>query len=518
MYSNLNQELNFLAVILWQMGGLIGLILMKKYTFEKMETGLTAITQKSYSLHEVMLSVQSILQKTYVNRQFWVRCEISRISLHNQSGHCYLELIDKNETSILAQQRGIIWSDKYYSITEKFRAATNSNLSGGMKVLFLCSISFHPMHGLSLNISDIEPSFTLGEMARSKNESIARLKAEGLYNKNRSLKLPVLPKRIAVISVITSRGYQDFVSTIENYQKKFSIHTRLFEAILQGDNAVPTIINAMRKIISYKNSFDAIVIIRGGAGEAGLSCYDEFSLSSAIAESPLPVITGIGHASNETVVEMISFKNCITPTAAATFLLEHFEAQSTNLNEFSGKVTDLAKTFLKSENNYLMQCSERFNLILSNILNRHEHRLLNLIAGFPAYLSRYFLISKQNIRHSSNVLINVKRISREIYLKDLRIMAAEILRGVAGLFNSQNTLLHETRKSMDDYAFHIRRRHDSILHLEEKIAIMNPANTLQRGYSITRINGKAIIDAINILPGDKIETELAKGKLISTVK
>ncbi len=444
------------------------------FIFEQMDTGSIAITQKTYSLFEVMQSVQAVLQKNYVNRMFWVRCELSRISLHAQSGHCYLELIDKNESSIVAQMRGIIWSDRYTIVSEKFKAVTNSPLSGGMKLLLQCSVNFHPVHGLSLSITDIEPSFTLGEMARMKNDSIRRLKKEGLFNLNRELKLALLPKRIAIISVSTSRGYQDFISTIIDHTNKYSINIHLFDAILQGENAVPTIVRAINKILADKNKYDAIAIIRGGAGDAGLACYDEYSLAATIAGSSLPVITGIGHATNETVVEMVAYKNCITPTAAAMFILEKFDDQLDFLNVQAGILNEFIKSYFTDEKKNLMSQSEKFCYIVSNHINRQDFQLKNLLAGLPANLSRFYSIQKN------------------------------LLQGEAIKTGTASMQIQNNKKT--------------ITHISEKITLLDPVNTLKRGYSITRINGKALTETSGIAAGMKLETELAKGKIISTVE
>ena len=484
-----------------------------------MESDSIAIMQKTYSLHEIMHSVQSVLLKTYANRQYWVRCELSRISLHAQSGHCYLELIDKNETAIVAQQRGIIWADKYNSISEKFKAITNTPLAGGMKVLLQCSVNFHPVHGLSLTVSDIEPSFTLGEMARMKNESIARLKSEGLFNVNRRLKLSLLPQCLALVSVATSRGYQDFISTIANHHHQYSINCRLFEAVLQGESAVPTLIRAINKIFSQKEKFDAIVIIRGGAGDAGLACYDEYSLSALIARSPLPVITGIGHASNETVVEMIAYKNCITPTAAATFILEKFDAQSLFLTEQTVYLKDLSKTFFSKEKQYLSTQSERFCLIVRNHTNRQDFQIKNLIAGLPANLREFFSLTRQNIKQSVQTILNVKRLGKQSELLiDLNRKIIEIKQRIENHFILNRNLLSEQSIKLSTVSPKFKRNNEIIDHLSEKIILLNPVNTLMRGYSITRLNGKALTESSDLVSGMQLETQLANGIVISIVE
>ncbi len=439
-----------------------------------MDSGRIAITQKTHSLQEVMLSVQSVLQKSYANRLFWVRCELSRISLHGQSGHCYLELIDKNATSIVAQMKGILWADKYFSVSEKFKAVTNSPLAGGMKILIQCAVSFHPLHGLSLIISDIEPSFTLGEMARMKNESISRLKSEGLFNLNKKLQLPLLPQRIAIISVATSRGFHDFISTLEQHHTKYAINYTLFEAILQGDKAVPTLSRAIGKIISHKDSFDAVAIIRGGAGDAGLSCYDEYSLSAVIARCELPVITGIGHATNETVVEMIAYKNCITPTAAAMFILEKFDIQQQAISDFFERLRLNINAFVNDEKSLITAGSERFCMLVKNQLYAQKFHLMSLISGLPSRLENYFSYSHLFIRQSAQAVLNVNQL--------------------------------------------LKNHKESLAHLSDKTHLLDPVNTLKRGYSITRYHGKALTDTRKLSKGMVVETELAEGKIVSIIE
>jgi exodeoxyribonuclease VII large subunit len=432
------------------------------------------VIPKTYSLHEVMQSIQSVLQKNYSSKTFWVRCEIARINLHDQSGHCYLELIDKNETTLVAQMKGIIWSDHYQHIAEKFEKITKSPLGAGMKVLIQSSVSFHPLFGLSLTITDIEPSFTLGELAKMKSDSIERLKSEGLFNLNQKLTLPKLPGRIALISVSTSRGYLDFIRTLENHSKQYSIKCTLFEAVLQGENALPTITKALSTIFTRKNKFDAIAIIRGGAGDAGLACYDEYSLASFIARSPLPVITGIGHASNETVTEMVAFKNCITPTAAATFILEKFDTQLLSLIEMSGIITGYCENTLSKSKKTLQFQSKQFSLLVVNRIQHSVYQLKNQVAGLPSSISLYVSLINQQIRNSQDKIIKTSE--------------------------------------------YIRSKDELINHISEKISLLDPVNILRRGFSITRKNGIALHDTADLAEGDTIETQLTDGKITSVIK
>ena len=362
----------------------------------------TSMIQKSYSLLEVMNSIQSVVKKNYDSRKYWVKCELVKLNVHQASGHCYLELVDRNESTMVAQCKGIIWSDFYQIIQQKFRSTINAELGSGMKVLFHCNVTFHPIHGFSLYVTDVEPAFTLGEMAKMKNEAILKLRQENIFDLNKKKTLPLLPKRIAVISVETSRGYQDFISTINNYHKNFVLELSLFEATLQGDNAVTTIIRALQKIASRIDDFDVVTIIRGGAGDTGLACYDEFTLAKTVACFPLPIVTGIGHATNETVTEMVAFKNCITPTAAADFFLEKFYTQDILIRQMVEKLIGFSSEYLSESKAMLNDTIKDFQ-ILCNTAMEKNHALINKTSELLLKFSlRYTLDERSLLQNKIN--------------------------------------------------------------------------------------------------------------------
>ena len=278
---------------------------------------------KYYSLAELSASIESVVAKTYRN-SYWVKAEIARLNHYPKSGHCYPDLVEKKNGIIMSQIRGTIWSGYFSDINKKFISVTREPLNDGMTVLFLAKVTYNAVYGLSLQISDIEPSFTLGEMAKEKSLSIEKLKKEGLFSKNKQLTTPLLIRRIAVISVETSKGYHDFIKTIDNNDWNYKFFHMLFPAVLQGEAAIKSITEQLKIIKKVSHHFDAVTIIRGGGGDIGLSSYDSFKLSSEVASFPLPIITGIGHATNETVVEMIAWANKITPTDVAYFLIQKY--------------------------------------------------------------------------------------------------------------------------------------------------------------------------------------------------
>ncbi|HQV99290.1 MAG TPA: exodeoxyribonuclease VII large subunit [Bacteroidia bacterium] len=453
--------------------------------------------QKSFSLLEVMNSVQSVVKKNYDSKKFWVKCELVKLNLHQSSGHCYLELADRNESTMVAQCKGIIWADSYQVIQQKFRSTINSELASGMKVLFQCNVTFHPIHGFSLYVTDVEPAFTLGEMAKMKNDSILKLKSEKVFDLNKQKKLPLLPKRIAVISVETSRGYQDYIITINNYHKKFALELSLFEATLQGDNAITTIVRALQKIASRIDDFDVVTIIRGGAGDTGLACYDEYALAKEVACFPIPIVTGIGHATNETVTEMVAFKNCITPTAAADFFLEKFYAQDILINQLSEKLINSVSQSLNDTKEYFFDTVNEFQALCISVMEK-SHALVNNTTELLVKFSRRALVDeKLYLQNNINVLKNIpgrQLISQQRNLVEISVK--QLHRNVSHQFKNQN-------------------QHLTLL--ESKINLLDPINTLARGYSITRKNGKAITSVTEINIGDSVETTVAEGKFTGTI-
>ncbi|MDO9028037.1 MAG: exodeoxyribonuclease VII large subunit, partial [Candidatus Roizmanbacteria bacterium] len=257
------------------------------------------------SLLEVTQSIQKTLSERYKS-SFWVKAEMNKLNLYPQSGHCYPDLVEKKDGKVIAQMRATLWKDDYIRINNSFQRILKEPLKNGVQILFSAKITFDPAYGLALRIIDIDPSFSLGELEREKQETIERLKKEGIFNKNKEQKLPLLPQRIAIISVETSKGYADFLKIIDENSWGYKFFHFLFPAFLQGEKAIESIGHQLKRIEKVKSHFDVVAIIRGGGGDVGLSCYNNYQLASEVALFPIPVITGIGHATNETVLEMLA--------------------------------------------------------------------------------------------------------------------------------------------------------------------------------------------------------------------
>ena len=405
----------------------------------------------TYSLFELNNIIKDAISYALPDA-YWVVAEIADIKL-NQKGHCYLELVEKNDNKVIAQVKANIWAYEYRKLSHKFQAATNESLRPGMKVLLLAAVIFHEVYGLSLNVRDIDPAYTMGEMALKKREVIERLTKEGLIGLNKSLSLPIVPQRIAVISSPTAAGYGDFFGQLDNnpYGYRF-IHT-LFPALMQGSGAEQSIISALRKVSQKIDLFDVLVIIRGGGSVIDLNCFDSYNLASEVAKSLLPVITGIGHEKDDTVVDITAHTKMKTPTAVAEFLISGLRSFEENIIEIQNRLVKHSGIFIRAGNFAMTSLTQRLNFISIQL----------------------------------TVSLQTKIEGME---KDLRIHARQF----------------------------IQKNCSSLDNLEKVIRLLDPANVLKRGYSITHHRGKILKDVSLLRKGDFIDTILFEGVVKSIVE
>ncbi|MBK5214537.1 MAG: exodeoxyribonuclease VII large subunit [Flavobacteriaceae bacterium] len=334
----------------------------------------TIANRQVFSLFEVSRSIENAIAKRYKN-SYWIKAEMNKLNLYQHSGHCYPDLVEKRDGKVIAQLRANLWRTDYEHINKRFLEILKEPLKDGIKILFLARIHFHSVHGLSLQIMDIDPSFTLGDLEQEKQETIKKLQSEGVFKQNKTRKLALVPQRIAVISVETSKGYEDFLSVLTKNSWNYSFFTFLFPSILQGDKAVTEITKQLERIKKVQLHFDAVAIIRGGGGDIGLSSFNHYALTKAIAEFPLPVLTGIGHTANETVTEMVSYYNAITPTKLAEFLIQKFHNFSVPVKEAERKVGDMSLRLLQDTKTAFENTIRLFRGGTRSLVNDHKHRL-----------------------------------------------------------------------------------------------------------------------------------------------
>ena len=314
-----------------------------------------------YSLSEISKSIERVIAKNYT-KAYYIKAEILKLNYYPHSGHCYPELVEKENGKIKTQLRAVIWATQFKEINDRFIKITGEPLKEDIGILCLATVEFSTQHGLSLHIQDIEPTYTLGELAKNKQEVIQRLKKEQIFTANKHKFLPPVPKRIAIISVETSKGYHDFMVTLNQNNWNYKFQCELFPSILQGDKAIISIVHQLEMIANRAHQFDCIVIVRGGGGDVGMSCYDDYQLASKVASSPLPVITGIGHSTNDTITDMVAYQNKITPTEVAYFLIQQFHNFSIQLEDLQSKIVKGTLEILKDQDIFFSQIGNMMQL------------------------------------------------------------------------------------------------------------------------------------------------------------
>ena len=434
-------------------------------------------------------------------REYWVEAEISE--LREVRGHCYIDLIEKAEgtNTPVARASAKCWANTWSTVGPLFEKVTGQRLHTGMKVLMLVGANFHPAYGFSWIISDIDPTYTLGDMARKRQAIIDQLKREGVFDMQKELEMPLFCQHIAVISSANAAGYGDFVNQLESNAYGFKFVTQLFPATMQGEGVEQSIIDALNKIYASMSSphpstltppldpkgrfqseaekepsaFDCVVIIRGGGATSDLSGFDTLALAENVAQFPLPVITGIGHERDESVLDMISHTRVKTPTAAAAFLIENLKRVWDYLQDAQTMLAANAKQRMETEQMRLMRASEKIPSLFSLVREKEERRL-------DRVLQKIINAAQQGVSNNSH---------------KIDIMEGNMLPLASRLLMEQKHRLQM---------------------LEQRALALDPALLLKRGYSITTHNGIVVRDASQLKPGDVLETRVEKGIVQSEVR
>lgn len=430
--------------------------------------------QKILSLYELNLLVRSNIRASFPE-EYWIQAELSDVR-SNYSGHCYMELIQKDPKSnaLMAKARGIIWSNVYVRLRHYFEQETGQAFVSGIKVLVKVTIDFHELYGYSLTVVDIDPAYTLGDLARRRKEILERLDKEGILTMNKELEFPEPVQRIAVISSATAAGYGDFCNQLYGNDFGFVFYTKLFPAVMQGDMVEDTIIKALEKIYSEADNWDVVVIIRGGGATSDLSGFDTYDLAAHCAQFPLPVITGIGHERDDTVLDMISHTRVKTPTAAAEFIIGLMQKTAYKLEQLADRIHNEILDRISSEEELLNKIMTRIPIVVQARLQKENIRCERIQSRIIMAWQKRFLNEQHHLDVFPRLLMSVR-----------------------------SSLGKETHK----------------LELMERILkTASPENLLKRGYSITYHNGKAVKDVSELSSGDEIETMVATGKIKSIVK
>lgn len=418
---------------------------------------------------QIRLTLENELEPVY-----WVVGELADFRQAPQ-GHVYFELVEKQGSQVLAKIRANLWQFTYRSVAAKFESITGTSLKNGMKVLAQVAVTYHPVYGLSVNVKDIDPSFSLGERARLRQETIDRLTREGLLRLNGRFELPPVIQRIAVISSATAAGYGDFVNQIEHNPYGYKVYHKLFNSLMQGNEAVSNLIFALDRVKAEAEilGLDAVIIIRGGGAQLDLDCFDDYRLGAAIANFPIPVFTGIGHERDETVADLVAHTRLKTPTAVAEFLLSGFREFEENLGLILLRLDRSTRQQLREEENRIHQYALRAKSLAGNRISLEAEKVKNRS-------NRIHLAAKSQLK-----------------IQNLNLEALE--KGI--------------KKSWESFA---RQQQEKLDNQENLLRQLDPEAILKRGYTRTELKGKPIHLSKAEL-GDQIETYTQDQKISSII-
>jgi exodeoxyribonuclease VII large subunit len=448
-----------------------------------------------FTLKEVTQSIRRTLEGRY-GSLYWIQAELVKLNPYPHSGHCFPELAEKQGDRIVARMRAVIWRDDYLRINDRFLSVLGESLADGINVLICARITYDPVHGIALHITDVDPSYTLGSLEREKRETLARLESEGLLDRNRQLAIALVPARIAVISVETSKGYGDFTRVLEGNPWGYRFFHMLFPAVLQGTKAVETMTRQLERIAKVARHFDVAAIIRGGGDDLGFASYNDYRLARAIALCPIPVMTGIGHAANDTVADRVAAANSITPTKMAEDLVARSRDFDLAVEEARVSVSHHARHLLVTEESAFSQLAQRFR----------------------SQAARRLALSRSQLSRASVAAVQQTRFSLRRSAQAHADLAALVRRYTTlQLAGSREKLSRERAELSRQSALAGTRQRVALENLETNVRNLDPVNVMKRGYSITLARGKAVRAAGELAPGELITTRLYAGTVTSTV-
>jgi exodeoxyribonuclease VII large subunit len=326
--------------------------------------------------------IQQTLKETFTE-SYWITAEINELKL-SAAGHCYLELVEKDADTLQAKAGATIWANSYRLLKPFFETAAGRPLSPGMRVLVKAAVQYHPVFGLNLSITDLDPAYTVGELEMQRRKTVALLQADGVFDMNRELPFPLLPQRLAVISSEHAAGYQDFMKHLHRNENGYAFHTQLFPSLMQGAGAAQSMIEALALVNEQYEAFDAVVIIRGGGSAADLSCFDDYELALHVAQFPLPVLTGVGHDKDTSIVDLVAHQPLKTPTAVAGFLIECFAGQDAQLQQWEQTLKHTVQQKIQLSKNYLTMQKNRMETAVKLCFQK-AHSYLELTAHTIQY-------------------------------------------------------------------------------------------------------------------------------------
>lgn len=454
----------------------------------------TTATQQAMSLFELNARVHAVLQNS-MKKAYWVTAELSEVRTAS-NGHCYVEFVQKDERSgaLVAKARGIIWRTNYRLISDHFRRTTGRLLGVGIKVMVEVTVTFHELYGYSLNVLNIDPTYTMGDLAQRRLEIIRQLEEDGVMDLNKELTLPRVVSRVAIISSATAAGYGDFCNQLEQSGLPFT--TKLFPAVMQGDRVEESVIAALDDIAAEEEKWDVVVIIRGGGATTDLNGFDSYLLASNVAQFPLPVLTGIGHERDDTIVDLVAHTRLKTPTAVAAFLIEGRQNEQGRLETLQTQLAQLADKRLQDERQRLKDLSSRLTIAAMNDIHAQRHAFNEQAHRFDLASSRYLALQRQQLLRLSARMEVLVQSNVQSERQRLQQMPERLAQAVKERFTAE------------------RHRQEMI---SRSLKLAGPERILAMGFSITMKDGHAVNSAEQLQPGDELTTLFQHGSVKSVV-
>lgn len=448
------------------------------------------------SLTELQLIIKDSLYLALPD-MYWVTAEITEIK-ENSAGHCYLELVEKysEEKNVRARVKAIIWSNRYRFLKSFFENITGESLNEGLKILVKVKIEYHEIYGLSLIITDIDPSYTIGEMAMKRQLIIKRLEEEGVFTMNKEVEFPVAPQRIAVISSKNAAGYSDFINHLNGNSSGYVFYPFLIDTVMQGNETEQSIIKALDKIALNISMFDVVVIIRGGGSQSDLSWFDNYDIAYYITQYPLPVITGIGHEKDISVTDMVAFQSLKTPTAVADYLIDRMTETENQIMDLSTGITNISQNIIEKNRNRVDTCRMKLipvaRLMMSDIKEDISGKIIEIIN-----------IGKESVVRAGLSPVNQKSRLTSAVRSYSSVKESDLKRNRYDLIS----LVSNTLKS----------NNINIAGLKNTLEMLRPEKVLGRGYTITSYKGKILKSCDEIKTDEIINTQFQDGSISSKV-
>jgi exodeoxyribonuclease VII large subunit len=368
--------------------------------------------------HLSLIELNKLIQdtiKTNLEPSYWIVAEIGELTV-TQKGHCYLELLQNEQNNVVAKVRATIWSYTYRNLSTWFQGITGQPLAEGMKILANVKINLHELYGFSLNIQDIDASYTIGERERIRQEIINKLVSDGVFDMNKELALPLVPQKVAVISSPTAAGYGDFIQHLEENQYGYRVDTTLYDAVMQGSEAPESIINALHKI-NTADIYDIVVLIRGGGSQQDLACFDNYELSAHLAQFPLPVITGIGHERDESIADLVAHTKLKTPTAVAEFILQGISSFEILVIDEATKISKMATFILQQASIKMINTGAAIRMQAQTVVSNNVHWLDTIKEGIKHKVSQQIKeqVSKIERYEAQHIILNPENVFKRGY-------------------------------------------------------------------------------------------------------